>query len=267
MGKIRAAASEIDITPPIGTYLSGYGMRTQPSKSIHDPLMARGVLIEDGRTKFVIISCELIGFGTESVAEMRSEIFKEISIPKKNILISCTHTHSGPATAKFRGAMGHINEKWLEDTKKKIVEMVSQLPNKLKQAKFGYSYKQVNGIGFNRQDKSHPIDEELTTIRIDDENGKAIATLMNYSTHAVILGANLEISGDFPGEACRYLQKVRGGIVCYLQGASGDAEPLTQIEFGWGKGGFTSTKRIGELLANEAKQSVEKAIMSHVRGV
>lgn len=260
MGRLKASASGIEITPPVGTYLTGYGIRTEPAKSVHDPLMARGILLNDGKTSLLIISCDLLGFDTASVAEMREDINRKTSIPVNNILIACTHTHSGPATAKFRGAMGHVNVKWLKDTKKKIADMASELPKKLQPASFGYSSKTVSGIGFNRQDKSKPIDEELTIIAINDENGKSVATIMNYSTHAVILGANLEISGDFPGEACRHLQKLRGGIACYLQGASGDAEPLTQIEFGWGKGGFASTKRIGELLANEANDSAKKII-------
>jgi hypothetical protein len=80
----------------------------------------------------------------------------------------------------------------------------------------------------------------------------AVATLLNYATHAVILGMKLEFSGDFPGAAARHVERLRGGTGLYLQGACGDAEPCTQRELGWGKGTFVHTEAVGERLAQAA---------------
>ncbi len=260
MGKLKASAGEVDITPPTGTWMTGYGNRIVPSRGVHDPIMARALLLDDGTTNLVIISCDLIGIEPSTAANIRCGIAEHTSIPQENILICCTHTHSGPASMRFRGAMGHIDEKWMTNAESKIIELVTTLPPRLKPARLAHSSTTVSGIGFNRQDESQPIDEELVAIAIDSLDGSAIATLVNYATHAVVLGPdNLEFSGDFPGAAARRIRKLRGGIGLYLQGASGDAEPLVQREKGWGKGTFGDIERVGEVLANKAVEILSNA--------
>ncbi len=270
MGRLKASAGEIDIAPSTGTWMTGYGNRITPSRGVHDPIMARAVLLDEGETKLAIISCDLIGLDPSTAASIRRRIAENTSIPKGNVLICCTHTHSGPASMRFRGAMGHIDEKWTAGAESRIVELVTTLPSKLKPARLVYSSTNVSGIGFNRQDESQPIDEELAAIAIDSPDGSPIATLMNYATHAVVLGPrNLEFSGDFPGAAARRLQKLRGGIGFYLQGASGDAEPVVQLKRGWGKGTFDDAREVGEQLADKAVETLQHVqatdeVMIHV---
>ena len=43
---LRAGAASIDITPPAGVLLDGYGGRTKPSEAVHDPLFARVLLLD-----------------------------------------------------------------------------------------------------------------------------------------------------------------------------------------------------------------------------
>ena len=48
MTTLRAGAAVADITPPVGGLMDGYGGRFEASKGVHDPLMAR-VLVLDNR--------------------------------------------------------------------------------------------------------------------------------------------------------------------------------------------------------------------------
>lgn len=253
MGKLFAAAGEVELKPPVGGWMTGFAARIQPSTGIHDPLMAHAVLLDDGETRLAIVSCDLIGFTPSAVTEMRQRIAAKSGIPAANILICCTHTHSGPASMPFRGALGHVDNAWLSKAQDKIVELVAGLPPTLAPARVSYVSTRVPGIGYNRQDQAHPIDEELCAIAIDSADGSAIATLVNYATHAVVLGpSNLAYSGDFPGEAARQIQALRGGVGLYLQGACGDVDPLVYRERGWGSGTFEDTCQIGQRLAGAA---------------
>ena len=258
MRTFRAAAAEIDITPPVGTWMTGYGNRTEPSKGVHDPIIARALLLDDETVSLTIVSCDLIGFEPSSVERMR-RLVSESNSNVGNVIICCTHTHTGPAAMHMRGAMGHVNEEWLAKTEERIAELVAGLPPKLQPARMAYASKIVTGIGYNRQDPSRGIDDELGVVAIDTIGGQPIATVMNYATHAVVLGTKLDLSGDFPGAATRHLANLRGGVALYLQGASGDAEPETQRELGWGKGTHEHTEAIGERLANEAAGCIGSA--------
>ena len=89
---------------------------------------------------------------------------------------------------------------------------------------------------------------------------QAIATLVNYATHAVVLGPrNLLYSGDFPGAVARHLAARRGGIGLYLQGACGDVDPVLYRDRGWGTGDFVDTEAIGERLATAADDALRRA--------
>ena len=240
--------------------MTGYAARAEPSAGTHDPPMARAVLLDDGENRLAIVSCDIVGFAPEVVDRMRRRIEEKTGIPGGHVLICCTHTHSGPATMPLRGHMGYIHKAWLRTTQTRIVHLVSSLVNKLEPAQVAHGAATVSGIGFNRQDASKPIDEELTAITIERRDGSSIATLINYSTHAVVLGPqNLQYSGDFPGAAARQLNRLTGGVGVYLQGACGDVDPVTQIEKGWGQGTFEDCEAIGERLAIAAVDALRSA--------
>jgi neutral ceramidase len=250
MGELKAAADSVDLRPAAGQWMTGYARRVEPAIGTHDPIMARAVLLDDGYCRLAIISCDLLGFSSAVVADIRQAIAATASIPADNILICCTHTHSGPASMPMRGVMGHVDADWLAATQSNIVRLVSRLPARLQPARFAFGCIRVPHIAFNRQDDSHDIDEDLAVISVEAHTGSPIATMVQYAAHPVILGPrNLEYSGDYPGATARHLERLRGGIGLYLQGASGDAEPENQRERGWGLGTFEDVERVGKRLA------------------
>ncbi len=240
--------------------MTGFAARIQPTTGVHDPIMARALLLDDGATPLAIVSCDLIGFTADAVADMRLRIAQRAAVPAANILIACTHTHSGPASMPFRGpAMGHVDHAWLAGAQKRIIDLVSGLPASLRPARFASASVNVAGLGYNRQDRARPIDEQLGVIAVDADGG-AIATLLNYSMHAVVLGpGNLEYSGDYPGEAARQAAERRGGIGLFLLGACGDVDPVVYRDRGWGTGTFDDTRAIGGQLVERAVQALSTA--------
>ena len=250
MGKLTAAAGEVDLEPIIGSWLTGFGLRVWPSNGLRDTLMARAVLLHDGQTKIVIVSCDLIGILAPAIAKLRARIAANSNIPANNIVISCTHTHSAPATMPFRGVLGYINHHWWASVQDKIVALVTGLEAQLQPATVRHGSTQVEGISYNRQDQTHPIDRALTAIAIDDAQGARMATLVNFALHPVTLSyGNLKISGDVQGEAMRRTQQAQGGVALYLQGACGDVNPTVDLKRGWGNGTFEDVVEMGTALA------------------
>lgn len=273
MAALRAAAGEVDLAPPAGTWLSGFGARIEPSTGIHDPIMARALLLDDGAASLAVVSCDLIGFSTQAVARLRERIAAATAgaIPAAHVLIACTHTHSGPTSMPFRGVLGNVDGAWLAGAMRKIVDLVAGLPGNIAPARIASASADVTGIGYNRQDASRPIDDRMRVLAVDGEDGSAIATIVNYATHAVVLGpSNLLVSGDWPGEAARAVARSRGGVGLVLQGACGDADPVVYRDRGWGTGTFDDTRAIGERLADAAAAALgtlDGAAWSGDRGI
>ena len=69
---LLAGAAEVVITPPIGTYLDGYGARASGSVGVHDDLHARALVADDGTTQVALVSCDLIGVDRRLVGERRA---------------------------------------------------------------------------------------------------------------------------------------------------------------------------------------------------
>ena len=263
MSTLRAAAGQVDLRPPPGGWMTGFAARIEPAAGSHDPIMARAVLLDDGAARLAIVSCDLIGFTAEAVYDLRRRIAQRASVPASNILIACTHTHSGPASMPFRGVMGHVDHVWLASAQRRIVDLVCALPDALQPARLACAAAQVPGLGYNRQDRSRPIDEELGVIAVDALDGAAIATLLNYAAHAVVLGPhNLEYSGDYPGEAMRQVVERRGGVGLFLLGACGDVDPVVYRDRGWGTGTFDDARAMGGRLAEAAAQALSRAAWS-----
>ncbi len=260
MGKLKASAGEVDLKPPMGGYMSGFAARIEPAIGIHDPIMARAIVLDAGGSPLAIVSCDLIGFAPETVADIRRRIAEKSELPPEGVFICCTHTHSGPTSMKLRGVLGYIDELWLQECQTKIVDLVAGLTSKLQPARVGWGSTTLAGIGYNRQDASRRIDEELIAISVEDESGSVIATLLNYAMHAVVLGpSNLMYSGDFPGAAVRTVQRLRGGIGLYLQGACGDINPIVERNDVGEIGTFDDCERIGKKLAHAAVSALRDA--------
>lgn len=263
MSNFHAAAGMVDLEPHSGSWLTGFAARPYPSDGQHDPILARAVLFDDGATRIAIIACDLIGIDAKTISSLRLRIDESTNgrIPAGNILFSCTHTHSAPATLRFRGVLGFVNEHWWMAAQEKIVTLVAGLDASLTPAQIAFATTTVDGISFNRQDQNHPIDKTLSCIAIDTPEGKSIATVINYAVHPVTLSySNLKLSGDVPGHATMRLQALRGGdAALYLQGACGDVNPASDLRSGWGNGTFEDVASAGEALAFAAHEALANA--------
>ena len=68
---MRAGFGKSDLTPPLGTELTGYGYYlNRRAESLRDPLYARCVFAETENDRMLLISCELLGLNRHICADV-----------------------------------------------------------------------------------------------------------------------------------------------------------------------------------------------------
>jgi hypothetical protein len=260
MSRLRAAAGSVDLRPVVGARLTGFAARLEPSTGIHDPVLARLLLLDDESSRLLWTSCDLVGFDPEDDAELRRRLSAALSIAPNNVLVSCTHTHSGPCSMPFRGALAAADREWLAHAFDAITEIAASLVASLRPARLTHATETVTGIGYNRQDRAGPIDERLLVAQISADDGDVIATILNYATHPVVLGpTNLLFSGDYAGYASRLVEQCVGGVALFVQGSAGDVNPLIFRDNERDAGTFKVAEQMGRALASAAERAIKRA--------
>ena len=62
----------------------------------HDDLYAKALVFEQDGSKAAVVSCDLISLPRYVVLEARDAIGKSTKVPPQHVMISATHTHTGP---------------------------------------------------------------------------------------------------------------------------------------------------------------------------
>ena len=92
------------------------------------------------------------------------------------------------------------------------------------------------------------MDHDLPVARIDDEDERPIAVLVNYACHPTIMAhRNSLITPDFPGPLRRVVEANVGGVCLFLQGCAGDRHPRESFS---SRG--ADYRKVGTLLGLEA---------------
>jgi hypothetical protein len=250
---VLAAASTANITPGAGIAMGGYGARVGVASGLNDPLLVRTLLLSEGApdTSLVIAVCDLVGVSYGLVRRARDIIAEECGIPPERVLISATHTHSGPAGVTERAAPDFV-----ASTARTIAGSVLVAQRALAPARLKVGTASVSTISQNRRHPDGPIQTTAHVLLAEpiESDGRApIATLVNYACHSTVFEHdNLHWSADFPGAMARAIEREVGGTAIYLQGAAGDINPV------WMRHDPAEVERVGGILAAAATRVVHE---------
>lgn len=249
-GCLKAGAAKVDITPAVGMELCGHFRNDLKSTGVHSSLYAKAVVLSDGEA--VLVACDLLGLTSDFVASARERISELTGINGVNVMISCTHTHSGPGSMPLR-VVGKSDDAYQDQLVKKIAGAVYMASRDMKEAGIGLGIG-TEDLAASRRVKwpdgsirfewlspdippEEPVDKELKVLTVKDMERNAVAVAINFACHPVTMGGkafNL-ISSDFPGVATGLIEKVKGGktVAMFLNGAYADTHPRKDLVPGY----------------------------------
>ncbi|MEI7585290.1 hypothetical protein [Runella sp.] len=252
------------ITPnPLLPASGGIGTPKKTTEKKGD-LFARVLVLEKGPTRIAIVSVDNLGWS--SVLGNRSRALIK-GIPPENVLIGCTHTHSGPDAYAFPDQTGKSSADltYLDDCVKKIADAVNEAITKLEPATLKIAVGEAKGsIAYNYYapalyDPRCGIIQAIATTGTN--KGKNIVTLVNYAIHPEVIGSGRGIiSPDLCGPLYDRIEAKAGGMAIFMNGAQGGMVTAdTRREANTEANTWEECIRIGELLADEALRIVNEA--------
>lgn len=245
--RLQAGAARVDITPPTGYPMWGYGARHDaPSEGVLDPLAARALVLAAGAQRIALVSMDLGRPPARSVtAAIEARVRAQAGIG--HVLLVASHTHHGPVVEL--DDWPDAKHPYTDDLKRKISQAVIEAAGALRPARIGLAARQVN---WNRNRHSRladkPVDHELLALRVEDLAGNPIALAVNFAAHPVLQDPHLpRFSADYPGALAEQVEKAVGVPCIFLQGAAGDLSPDTHGLNGPGSYGRALAQEVLEL--------------------
>lgn len=271
---VSTGFSQISISEGIEFPMGGMFLRYACDK-VHTPLYASAWALEDKGNQNrsgMWVSCDVAVFEEHWVKEITEKVEAQTSVPAANVVVSTTHTHTGPTT--FKGSVyGSIdNQHAMREIVDRTVRACVEAWEKRSLSYMVYGEGQVEKCCYNRRYlmkngvsqmhpggpdnperliKEGPEDKQLQVVWFENEKG-ITGVIVNFSTHPSVLYGIRIISADFPGVIRRVIQNIYGDIpVLYLQGCCGNTSPVNHAEDpSWGRG-MESCERVGTILGAE----------------
>lgn len=261
---LKAGVAIRDITPMGRTRTGGYpDPENRSALMAHDPLYASAYYFTNGTTELIFITSDIISMSKDRANEVRMLIEKHTGISRKNVAVSCTHTHSGPVTAgneweRF-DERNEVNPKTNDRIRDLMLEAAREAVDTAFEAEIGWGVGQCGreqGIGGNRHDPENgPCDPRVSVLGIRDKEGELRGCMVNYSLHPTVLHAeNFFYTADYPGYIRRTINdKLPFLIFGFQMGSSGDQSTRFFRE---GQD-FGEAKRVGGAIGQTALHVLE----------
>ncbi|MCE1198583.1 MAG: hypothetical protein LWW85_06405 [Marinilabiliales bacterium] len=263
---LKAGAAMRDITPDHLIPISG-GMGTpEMPNGFQGKLTVRAFVLEQGGTRVAIVGVDNLGWPAY-VGDRSRKLIKGIA--PENILIGATHAHSCPDAYGFPDEKGNCatDLKYLDRCVQQIAEAVNEAISRLEPASVRTAVGIAKGkIAYNYYAPKlyDPRMGVIQAIALSGKNeGKPIATLVNYATHPEILGtARKLISPDLCGPLYERIEAKVGGMALFMNSAQGGMVTAdTRLDECGTKeaNDWQECIRIGTLMADEALRIIDPA--------
>jgi neutral ceramidase len=273
---LQVGTAQTVITPPPGMPMAGY-YATRLLQGVHDELRAKAIVIASGNQKVALVACDLVGIPPAVIEEARQLIQSDTGIPGTNVMISATHSHTGPLIpggGSREGAYGGqlpVAQQYRKDLPRKIADSVRSANAKLAPAKVSFGKGKEDSISFNRRffmkdgtvgwnpgklnsniaKPAGPIDPEVAVVLFESEAGKPLATYVNFAMHLDTTGG-ADASADYPYTLSNLLSKVKGEdmLTVFTIGAAGNINHI-DVKSATPQKGYEEAARLGTVLAGE----------------
>jgi hypothetical protein len=245
--RYQAGVAKVVITPKQLMWMSGYGARTKPAEGILHDLWAKALVLQDpDGKKNVLVTMDLVGIPRELSASVCKQITAKYGIARERIILSTSHTHTGPVVAGNLSTMYDLDAKQQQYVKEyaaaleqHLVAVVGTALKDLAPAQLSWG-QGTAGFAVNRRNNKEadvptlkaegklkgPVDHDVPVLAVRDAKGKLRAIVFGYACHATVLNF-YKWSGDYPGFAQLYLEKAHpGAVALFWAGCGSDQNPL-----------------------------------------
>jgi neutral ceramidase len=240
----KAGIARAVITPTEPMWMAGYGARDHPSEGTLVDLWAKVVALEDAKgKKVVLVTTDLLGFPRKMSERIRDHLAVKYGLTRSQIVLSSSHTHTGPVLMDALFDIYPLDEKQTEvirkysdNLEKQIVALAGDAIHSMVPAQL-FSQNGVTRFQVNRRNNSEaklsnqtnlngPNDYSVPVLKVTDASGNIMTIVFGYACHATVLSF-YQFSGDYPGFAQIELEKLHpGATAMFFQGAGADQNPL-----------------------------------------
>ncbi len=209
-------------------YIAGYNTNN-PAVGVLDDMYAKAVYLDDNTGTGGVVMCAIdcVGLSRADNNDIRRIVIESGCIPSvKSINISATHAHSAIDTQGLWGKDFYSdgkNDSFMQSLKEKTAAVIIEAYRARQDGKLYIAATEVAADAF-QSDTRTPIDYDttLTRLRFAPENGDNDTYIVNFATHAEMLGSKSTlVSADFPAYMTAEINAQTGANVLFVNGAIG----------------------------------------------
>lgn len=227
--------SRVDITPDYPIRLNGFASRKSESTGVSSPIYARAIAISQGSTPpLLLLTVDSLGVRLPMVDALAAKLKKQFNIPRENVALSFTHTHSAP---KVNGASDNIFaepipaahqthiDRYTDELARHLERAAVEALKNRRPSTLSWGSGTVE-FAKNRRTPGGPVDHSLPVlVATNVMSGKVSAVYVSYACHCVTLSAN-KIDGDWAGYAANLVEREFPDSVALVSiGAGSDQNP------------------------------------------
>ena len=246
--RLTVATFQSDVTPPLGHPLCGGWVK--PAEVVEAPLLLKGVILDDGRTRVVLGALDWCVLGTKAYDAFRDRVAEAVDVPRRNVSLHCTHTHSAPiADARAQELLDaspkplpHLDLAWLDRisraagaaAKAAVARPFTHVAAGKAQVQDFASNRRVKGPDGTiltrysttrdaalRAAPEGLIDPWLRTVSFLDGD-RAVVRLHYYGSHPQTGSGDGRVHGDVVALAREYLEQEERVVQIYFAGCGGN---------------------------------------------
>ncbi len=247
---LRVAAFRCDATPPLGMPIyPSY----KPLETIEHPLLAKGVILDDGRQRCVLCAVDWCILSNSTRDELRRQAAEAAGTDLAHVTIHVIHQHSAPALdvdaqkilETIENPPPYLDLKFVAAVGDRLAAAVRDAAGRLQDVdRIGTGQAKVERVASSRRiitadGKLHGrnsaggrnpalaalpeglIDPMLKTITFA-RGDKPLVRLHYYATHPQSFYGDPRVSSDFVGLAREQLEQEEGVPQVYFTGCAGD---------------------------------------------
>ena len=281
-GELRIGIATVKITPTKGTPMAGY-YHERGAEGTLDDLHAKAIVLEQDGTKAALVALDLINTVRTHIEEARQLIEQQTGIPGAHVMISATHSHTGPVLTKrdsrtdLFGGQNPLAVEYSRRLPKLVAESVEQANAQLVAGRIATAVGIQEGLAFCRRfhmkdgtvgwnpgkmnpnvlRPTAPTDDEVPVVWFETSKGQPVAAYVNFSMHLDTTGG-LKFSADYPYMLGQCLARAKNAdlLTMFTIGCAGD---INHVNVHWRdrQKGSEEAARIGTILAANVLRSSE----------